>query len=41
MQMIALCVDVEVANLKSTTAMFEETMLKLDEVDVVVVMSPW
>ena len=41
MKMIALCADVEVAGLKGVVAMFEETVVKLAEVDIVVVGLPW
>jgi hypothetical protein len=41
MQMIALCADVEVAKIKGVVAVFKETMLKLAEVNVVVVVLPW
>ena len=40
MQMIALCADVEVAQLKGAVAACEETVRKLAEVDVVVVGLP-
>jgi hypothetical protein len=38
--MIALCADVEVAVLKGASAVFEEAMLEVAEVDVVVVGLP-
>ena len=40
MQMIALCVDVEVAELKALVAVFKGIVLKLAEVNVVVVRLP-
>jgi hypothetical protein len=42
MQMIALCTDVEIAELKGATTMVDEVVLKTTEVDIVVVrLSCW
>ena len=39
--MIALCADVEVAKIKGIVVVFEETVLKLAKVNVVVVVLLW